>query len=333
MSKRLSQEEVIRRFREVHGDKYGYDRVVYVDNSTPIEIYCPIHGWTTVTPANHFRSVPRCCRSKKMWDVRGRITTEDFIRRSKERFGEFLDYSKTHYTTAKEPVIVTCPFHGDVKVVPDRHLHSVYACPECEKDSRKTRPQKGHRKLIRGVGVLDIEYAQNKDEITRTAYQRWIDILQRCYKENYTVRDIKYQDCYVSEEWKLFSNFLKWFKENYVEGYAIDKDIIKKGNRCYCADYCCFVPQRINNLIENRSNHRGELPIGVHKQHKKYSAKLGGVDKYFLGTFDTPEEAFFAYKAAKETYIKQVAQEYYESGKITKRVYDALMKYEVEITD
>lgn len=35
----------------------------------------------------------------------------------------------------------------------------------------------------------------------------------------------------------------------------------------------------------------------------------------------------------KEKYIKDVAQEYYDKGDITKRVYDALMKYEVEITD
>lgn len=39
------------------------------------------------------------------------------------------------------------------------------------------------------------------------------------------------------------------------------------------------------------------------------------------------------HKAAKEAYIKQMAQEYYDKGEITKRAYDALMRYEVEITD
>ena len=47
----------------------------------------------------------------------------------------------------------------------------------------------------------------------------------------------------------------------------------------------------------------------------------------------TEEQSFAAYKAAKEAYIKQVAQEYYDKAEITKRVYDALMRYEVEITD
>lgn len=40
-----------------------------------------------------------------------------------------------------------------------------------------------------------------------------------------------------------------------------------------------------------------------------------------------------AYKSAKEAYIKEIATEYFSRGEITKRVYDALMRYEVEITD
>ena len=35
----------------------------------------------------------------------------------------------------------------------------------------------------------------------------------------------------------------------------------------------------------------------------------------------------------KEQYIKELAEKYFQEGKITKRVYDALMKYEVDITD
>ena len=262
-----------------------------------------------------------------------RLSQEDFISRSRGRFGDFLDYSKTNYKTAFEPIVVTCPIHGDVSIVPHTHLNSVYACPKCEKDSRKAKPQYGNRGVIRRIGILDVEYALSKDETTRKAYGRWIEILRRCYNDTHTLRYAKYLDCYVSEEWKLFSNFLKWFKENYIKCYAIDKDIIKKGNKCYCADFCCFVPQRINNLIINRSNHRGVLPIGVSKQGEKYIAMLGGNLNKYLGTFDTPEDAFNAYKSAKETYIKQVAQKYYDAGKITRRVYDALMNYKVEITD
>ena len=45
----------------------------------------------------------------------------------------------------------------------------------------------------------------------------------------------------------------------------------------------------------------------------------------------TPEEAFLAYKKDKEAYIKDVANKW--KDKIDPRAYEALMNYEVEITD
>ncbi|GEM_PF-2392900 len=52
-----------------------------------------------------------------------------------------------------------------------------------------------------------------------------------------------------------------------------------------------------------------------------------------IGTFKTSEEAFGAYKQTKEAHIKDVAQKYFNEGKITKSVYDALLNYKIEITD
>ena len=42
-------------------------------------------------------------------------------------------------------------------------------------------------------------------------------------------------------------------------------------------------------------------------------------------------EAFNAYKKAKENYLKELANKW--KGKIDPRAYEALMNYEVEITD
>ena len=50
-----------------------------------------------------------------------------------------------------------------------------------------------------------------------------------------------------------------------------------------------------------------------------------------LGYFDTPEEAFCAYKEEKETYIREVADIW--KNKLDPRVYEALYNYKVEITD
>ena len=58
---------------------------------------------------------------------------------------------------------------------------------------------------------------------------------------------------------------------------------------------------------------------------------MGSSQNKYLGLFNTELEAFYAYKQAKETYIKEVANKW--KDQIDPRVYNALMKYEVEITD
>ena len=62
---KLTTEEFIKKAREVHGDKYDYSKVEYVNNQTPITIICPIHGKYPQRPGNHLRGngCPICGRA------------------------------------------------------------------------------------------------------------------------------------------------------------------------------------------------------------------------------------------------------------------------------
>ena len=118
------------------------------------------------------------------------------------------------------------------------------------------------------------------------------------------------------------------------EGWQLDKDILVKGNKLYSKDACCFVPLEVNLLLIKRDNHRGEWPVGVdfHKASGRFRAKLriNGKRKH-LGYFTTPDEAFFAYKTAKEAQIKVVAEKW--KHQLDERVFQALLDYEVNIDD
>ena len=57
-----------------------------------------------------------------------------------------------------------------------------------------------------------------------------------------------------------------------------------------------------------------------------------GKAKHF-GNFKTPEEAFSFYKQYKEDVIKRIAIEEYSLNRITKKCFDGLMRYRIEITD
>ena len=193
--------------------------------------------------------------------------------------------------------------------------------------------------IVYGVGYFGIGEFKSKDENGKQTkcYNTWKGIHERCYDPKYHKKQPTYENCKVCEEWNNYQNYAIWHIENYYEvgdeRMELDKDILKKGNKVYSPDTCVFVPQSINVLFTKRNNERGEYPIGVYKKGNKFEAHLNkGIGKQiYLGSFNTPEEAFFAYKIAKEQYIKEVANEY--KGKIDNRLYEALMNYEVEITD
>ena len=101
---------------------------------------------------------------------------------------------------------------------------------------------------------------------------------------------------------------------------------------------------RVNTLFTKTDAKRGRCPIGVYlKRERKTNRYCAHVSKFnektnkkyteHIGYYATPEEAFLAYQIRKESYIKQVAQEEYAKGNIAKRCYDAMMNYQVEITD
>ena len=186
---------------------------------------------------------------------------------------------------------------------------------------------------VYGVGVVGnkvhmVEGKQSKE------YSVWVRMLDRCYstkKDNPT-----YEGCEVSDFFKFFPNFFSWcqnqigFKQ---EGFALDKDILVKGNKVYSEYTCCFVPQEINNLLTHKKSTNSLYPSGVSKTKSgKYKAafRKDGVTQN-LGRFTTIEEAFYAYKQAKEAHIKEVANRW--KDKIDPRAYDALINWEISIDD
>ena len=94
------------------------------------------------------------------------------------------------------------------------------------------------------------------------------------------------------------------------------------------------MPPEINALFTKRQRLRGTHPIGVKFDGIAYISTLSTLKgPKYLGYYHNDKDAFYAYKQAKEQYIKELAESYFKEGKITERVYQALMKYEVEITD
>jgi len=164
----------------------------------------------------------------------------------------------------------------------------------------------------------------------------WSHMLKRCYDSKYFLKYPTYKDCFVVPEWHNFQSFAAWFDKNFYringQRMELDKDILVKNNKIYSPDTCVFVPQKINALFIKSSAARGDFPIGVTKKKSgKYLAQCHDEVICNLGLYDNPEDAFRAYKKRKESVIKKTAKGYH--GLIPEKLFDALMKYEVDIND
>lgn len=183
---------------------------------------------------------------------------------------------------------------------------------------------------VEGVGyegVGDYSFENNPKP-----YKIWSNMLKRCFNLSFKHKHANYEKATVSEEWHNFQNFAKWFEENYIEGTALDKDLIIKGNKTYSPENCEFIPTCINNLFTSTLNKLSGLPVGVYINRKRYCAKITKNGKSInLGTFDTIEEAFEVYKFQREKYIKEKADEWKDT--ISHRAYQAMYNWIVEITD
>lgn len=195
---------------------------------------------------------------------------------------------------------------------------------------------------VYGVGITGLQPTRDENGKKINSYNCWKEMLKRCYSAKFQEKNQTYKDCCVSEVWLYYPNFKKWYDENYYEinnkTSQLDKDIIIKGNKVYSPTTCVFVPNFINSLFTKKQNGRGDFPVGVcyHKRDKKYQASLsifkdGKSTVKHLGSFDTADEAFKAYRKAKEDYIKEVADEY--KDKIPVELYKSMYAYKVEIDD
>jgi superfamily II DNA or RNA helicase len=134
---KMTTSDFIAKARDIHGNKYDYSKVNYVNADTKVCIICPEHGAFLQTPSNHLlgKGCSKCGIENNA--NKKRLSTEDFIRRAIETHGNKYDYSKVEYVDSQTPVCIVCPEHGEFWQVPTIHWNGAQ-CPKCasEKNGR-----------------------------------------------------------------------------------------------------------------------------------------------------------------------------------------------------
>lgn len=126
--KNWTQEKFIEKAKEIHGDKYNYDNVNFINTLRKVKISCPKHGDFPQMPNKHLngQGCPECAPNFK-------DSTSSFIRKAIEIHGDKYNYEKVKYTGNHKKVIISCPNHGDFEQTPANHTHKLnpQGCPKC----------------------------------------------------------------------------------------------------------------------------------------------------------------------------------------------------------
>lgn len=142
-------EEYIVEAKIVHGDRYGYDKTLYVGNRFKIIINCTKHGYFEQIASNHTNSrqgCPKCAREEQRMKLF--LNSDTFKAKAEVIHGDKYDYSLVTYTDSKTPVEIICKSHGKFLQKPSMHL-SGRGCNLCGLSSqaaKRVRPFQDFKK-------------------------------------------------------------------------------------------------------------------------------------------------------------------------------------------
>ncbi|WP_318521235.1 DUF723 domain-containing protein [Photobacterium leiognathi] len=120
----ITNKEYIERAKAAFGDTYDYSMTQYTGSNNKIVIICQQHGQFEQLPYNHLRGKCGCPSCSKG-------STNSFIEKSKQVWGDRWDYSKTTFEKSRIKVVITCPLHGDFSQYPQNHLNKFVGCQLC----------------------------------------------------------------------------------------------------------------------------------------------------------------------------------------------------------
>jgi hypothetical protein len=136
-------------FKSVHGDRYDYSKVNYINNKIKVEIICKEHDSFFMKPNAHTTQKQGCPKCSRKYN-----NTDSFISVSKNIHNNKFDYSKVFYTNSHDKVEIICKKHKSFFIRPCDHINHKQGCPKCSMS-------KGEMKIMGYFDRLNIDYNHN----------------------------------------------------------------------------------------------------------------------------------------------------------------------------
>lgn len=136
---RDTKEEVLRKFYEVHGERYSYELFEeYQGTDIKIPIVCSDHGEFQLSPRNHWAGTG-------CWDCSREVHPRQYSQGKvleifHEIHGNLYDYSSVEYVKNNYKVSIICKTHGVFQQSPQSHWNG-RGCPSCAEQIYVSKPE------------------------------------------------------------------------------------------------------------------------------------------------------------------------------------------------
>ena len=169
---KLTTEEFIDKSKKIFGEnRFIYDKVVYVNEYTPITLICPIHGEFSVIPTNHlnhslYANCPFCGN---------KIHIKSIFKELKSKFDDILHTVYGYRFNKKDKryyIQINCKIHGNFEIRLDHMFtRKICICDKCE--------------LMYNQQIKEVENAIHKEETDIKCLDRYSFIWKSIQKYGY----------------------------------------------------------------------------------------------------------------------------------------------------
>lgn len=256
---RVSTEEFVRRAKLIHGDTYSYDQTIYINQKTPMKIFCnKCKVYFLQLPTNHLRGKGcKTCAIKKVHDKQ-RKPLEKFIFEAKKVHGNKYDYSEVNYYNNRDKVKIYCnSCNTYFWQAPDKHL-ARQDCP-CFKLKKMHNKLKGSLQdfIEKAIFLFGNKYDYSKVDY----YNSTTKVLLKCNKCNKTfyitpANHLRGRGCPYCKQSKGELQIEKWLNKNKIL-YIIQKRFMDCCDKnplpfdFYLPDYNMCIEFQGKQIIQN----------------------------------------------------------------------------------
>lgn len=238
-NKRKTTEEFIKEATLIHGERYDYNKVDYINYKSKLIIRCAIHGEFVQISGDHLNGhgCKKCGNTKriekesprkdkikhKVISKNHRKTTDAFIKDATLVHGDRYDYSMVDYKNAKTKVLIKCMVHGYFMQYPTNHLSGGNGCIKCVHDYNKKTTEQfiTEAKLVHGdcYNYSSSKYVNAHNKVEILCYKH--DIFLQKAKDHLSGKGCK--KCYYDKSTKTTDEFIKEAKLVHGDRYDYNK--------------------------------------------------------------------------------------------------------------